>query len=147
MQIANICRLGAQNSSSVVFTYDNNGNRTSVQYVMSKIDDDESPNDTINDRSGDKNGDFATSGNDTIGGINISIYPNPTSGYLVLSTDSYSQSRTINVRLLSLQGIIIDEREITSDRAEFDLSGSPAGVYLLSIICDEEKHLWKIVKK
>ncbi len=137
LQLVFIFHMQAQNRANVVYNYDADGNRISVNYILTKYDEDDILNDSVSDTI-----DYVTDDLD----LNIEVYPNPTSGYLVLSSDLPGNMPKINVRLYSLQGNIIENIELTSNRTEFNISDYPAGVYFLSVIFENERHLWKIVK-
>jgi len=120
------------------FTYDADGNRTSTSLVFEKAEDD-------NDRSDEVNNplDIAL---DTIGGMQISMYPNPTSDKVILSvtgTDTYGCEAT----LTTAAGVVIERRTVSSVSSEFDMSRLASGVYLISLVSGEERHVWKIVKR
>ena len=133
-----VYRLNAQNNSMVVYNYDADGNRTSLNYILTRVDDKSISNDTVGD---------VTASSPEEPDYSVTVYPNPTSGYLVLSSNSHGDMPKTNARLYSLQGNVVEEKVITSDRTEFNLSDYPAGVYFLEIICDNERQLWKIIKK
>ena len=128
------CCINAQNNASVVYSYDTDGNRTALNYIIIRVDDENATAEST----------FCDT--EEHADMDISLYPNPTNGYLVFSADNIS-SQTFHVKLYSIQGDVVEEREITSGRAEFNLSDRPAGVYFLSVVCNDEKSLWKIIKK
>ena len=127
----------SQNNPMVVFTYDSNGNRTSLNYILTRVLDDGITEDTIN------NNKEVVSPMD----VAISVYPNPVTDYLVVATTAYDQNQVISIKVYSVNGYMIEEKVTSSDRTEFNLSNYPAGIYFLSVICDEERQLWKIIKK
>jgi hypothetical protein len=132
----------AQNNKLVSFTYDNNGNRTSLSVIVMRADENDLTDGGTNDNL-ETIYDASGFGSDTISGINVSIFPNPTSDYLILTTDSYEQ---VYVALLSTNGNTIYERTLSSCQTEFDLSDLTQGMYFLTITCNSERHVWKIVK-
>jgi PKD repeat protein len=64
------------------------------------------------------------------------IYPNPTSGKvtLIFSGKDYHE-----VKIISGMGNIIEQRQSTAEKMEFDLSGFPYGIYLVQVF-DNGKH-------
>lgn len=128
--------LNAQVNSTVVFGYDDDGNRTFVSYIIERIDENDSVQDnrSFNDLENTET-------------QNISVYPNPTNGYLMLSYDSFNDKEAVYVKLYSMQGMVLDERVMTSNCLEFNLLEYPAGIYFLSVSYDDNNYLWKIVKK
>ena len=139
----NIC---AQNIMRASFNYDRNGNRISQSIIIIRVDENNMYNDSITD-SHDSTETLDDTGIDIIGGINMSIYPNPTCGTLILSTDTSQPSNHIIASLLSFNGNLLDEKNIISTKTEFDLTGFPSGIYFLITNCQNEKHVWKIIKK
>lgn len=132
--------LNAQTNATVVFNYDVDGNRTSLNYVIIRVEEDlESVLEGV-----DK--DLSTNNDDIFGEINLNVYPNPTSGYLVLSSNSQDQVQDVKAKLLSLRGDVVEERVISTGDTEFNLSSYPAGIYFLSIEFNGEKQLYKIIK-
>lgn len=132
----------AQNNKLVSFTYDNNGNRTSLSVIIMRADENDITNGSTNDNLETIEEAYGVA-SDTISGINVSIFPNPTSDYLILTTDSYEQ---IHVALLSLNGNTIYERTLTSCQTELNLSDLTKGMYFLTINHNGERHVWKIIK-
>lgn len=135
--------IHAQTNKRAVFTYDNNGNRTALNVVMIRVDEEAILNDSIYDRNSSEN--YTDKGLDTIDCANISIYPNPTCGYLTLTADLHDNT-TINVSMLSFGGKLIDHKTMTGQNVEFDMTNLSNGVYFLIIDYQEEKHVWKIIK-
>lgn len=132
----------AQSNKLVSFTYDNNGNRTSLSVIIMRADENDITNGSTNDNLETIEEAYGVA-SDTISGINVSIFPNPTSDYLILTTDSYEQ---IHVALLSLNGNTIYERTLTSCQTELNLSDLAQGMYFLTINHNGERHVWKIIK-
>ena len=121
----------------IVFDYDDNGNRTSVNYICMRVDENEFLADT----------DELSPSDVSNGDINLSIYPNPTTGYLVLASEYNDDNQDMMARLFSVQGNLIEEKRIVDDHTEFDLTQAPAGIYFLYVENTGEKLLWKIIKK
>lgn len=132
----------AQNDKLVSFTYDNNGNRTSLSVIIMRADENDITNGSTNDNLETIEEAYGVA-SDTISGINVSIFPNPTSDYLILTTDSYER---IHAALLSTNGNTIFERTLTSCQTEFNLSDLTKGMYFLTINHNGERHVWKIIK-
>lgn len=141
--------IKAQSNSFIVFDYDHNGNRTSMYYIFTRVDENELPKDTTafyrNILSDELSPNDISDGYNV--NISLSIYPNPTTGHLVLASDGDSSNQVIIARLVSAQGKLIEERRLVSNQTEFDLTQEPAGVYFLYIERTGEKQLWKIIKQ
>lgn len=133
--LAGALRLDAQNDAIVAYSYDADGNRISLNYTIIRVDEDKSVSDEYN----------ADENNITEESC-LSVYPNPTNGYLTLSSNFSNDMQNVEVKLYSLQGNIIENRVVTSNFMEFNLSDYPAGIYFLSVVRNDERQLWKIVK-
>jgi len=68
----------------------------------------------------------------------VSVYPNPTSGLLVIETNSLQ-----HVKVYDIRGILLE----TSDNNEIDLSQYSRGVYLIKIITDKGTTVKKVILK
>ena len=127
------------------FTYDLNGNRTARSIIVLKSNENEIGNDAVADYY-DSSENCEDAGIDTFDGINMSIYPNPTCGSIILSTDISQHNQPINASLLSLSGNLLENKTITVSETEFNLNGYSPGVYFLVINCQNENHVWKVIK-
>ena len=133
-----------QSNSRITFTYDSNGNRTAFNVAMIRVDEDAIRNDSIFDSN--LSGSSVENYQDIINGINISLYPNPTCGSLMLSTNTNENYIPIDISLLSFGGNIIDKKTLTGQNIEIDMTGCSPGVYFVVIHSQGEKHVWKIIK-
>ncbi|MFK5854837.1 MAG: C10 family peptidase, partial [Bacteroidota bacterium] len=81
---------------------------------------------------------------------NLAIYPNPTTGMLNVKFNTEKQG-DMQIKLMSVNGQVIFNEEITNTSGQynysFDISDRAKGIYLLSIISDNEKIDRKIVLK
>jgi peptidase C10-like protein/type IX secretion system substrate protein/Spi protease inhibitor/CUB-like protein len=81
---------------------------------------------------------------------NLSIFPNPTTG--MLNVKFYAEKQgDMQVKLVSISGQVIFNEVITADAGQynrsFDISNQAKGIYLMSIMSDDEKIDRKIVLK
>ena len=136
-----MCSFGlkAQTNYLVMFQYDADGNRTGISWMLLRSDG----NTFANDSTYTTNKELS----ETVGEIDISIYPNPTTGYLVLSSNNCDNNQFLKATLTSFRGETLEERTLSSYQIEFDLSRYSAGIYFLTVECNGDKHLWKIIKK
>lgn len=113
---------------SVIFTYDNNGNRVSRSLCFRRI---------------------VEPGHDpsTLSPAPYDLFPNPTSGQFSIIMKEPSQTGKLHAVLLTMTGVVIDEKDLNETQTSFDLSGQASGVYLLEIKGAEEHQSWKIIKQ
>lgn len=129
--------LKAQNAT-VHFSYDANGNRTTRYLTFQKVEE--------NGKSAEADNEALASASDLIGTSQVSLYPNPTYGKFTVAMKEMGDV-CIHATLTTTTGTVIQQGKLTSLQSTFDLSGQPAGVYLLRLNTDEETHVWKIVKQ
>ena len=75
-------------------------------------------------------------------GLDVELYPNPTTGYVKLKGDLTEGT----ARLTDVTGRLISENQLP-DHYLIDLTREPEGVYLLEIQVDNEKIVKRIVKQ
>lgn len=129
----------AQNAT-VVYHYDNCGNRVERLLEFIKIVDDKGREDSDDGKG------WLTMAEDSIGGIPLSLYPNPTSGKFTLSFSAETPP-AVQAELCTAGGVVIEARSVKSTAEEFDLAGKPAGIYLLRLTAGRNTQTWKIIKK
>jgi hypothetical protein len=113
-------------NDSIVFSYDANGNRIARSLTFQKIDN-QDPTANIEDL--------------------YDLFPNPTSDQFYLVLKGSSQDYPIHATLLTVSGVILEERDIQADKTTFDLSGRPNGIYLLEINGPGSLQTWKVIKQ
>lgn len=129
--------LKAQNAT-VHFSYDANGNRTERYLSFQKVEE--------NGKSVEVGNEALSSATDFIASSQVSLYPNPTYGTFTVVLTGLCEER-INATLSTATGTVIQQGKLTDLQNTFDLSGQPAGVYLLRLSTNKETHVWKIVKQ
>ncbi len=128
--------IEAKAQNSVVYAYDNAGNRTERTVVLTKSVQGESNNSEY----------FK----EELGKQVVKIYPNPTDGLLSVEIINISDSDKVSGKLYlyDMTGQLLKKEEINSEKKiEFDLSKNVDGVYLLKIQMKEIESTWKIIKK
>jgi len=112
---------------SIVFTYDSNGNRTSRDLIFERLVDPKAP----------------------IGNTSpflCQLFPNPTPGeFRIQLADSETDSHT-TATLLTSQGSVLQEKELSNGTVTFDLSNHADGVYILKIRNERAAETWKVIK-
>ena len=139
LAIFSIIDSRAQNAT-VTFAYDECGNRIERSLGFKKTE--------YNGRTieGDQQTEWASQATDNFCDATLSLYPNPTEGHFTL-TLSVMPTLPVALTLSTLEGAIIETRQMKSLSTAFDLSGKPAGIYLLHLSAGEKTQTWKIIKK
>lgn len=128
----------AQNAT-VSYAYDACGNRIQRTLGFKKAD--------RNGGSSDEDGKgWQASVIDTFGLAGLSLYPNPTEGRFSLAFTE-TPPASVQARLCTAGGAVIETREVTNAVEEFDLTDKAAGIYLLRLESGGETKTWKIIKK
>lgn len=128
----------AQQSGTVSFAYDANGNRITRSINIRKVSE--------NGKDIEGGGPILAEVTDVFANIVISIYPNPTKGIVFLSLESKEKHHLLKMRLANPSGAILQEKYLEGNLESIDLSSQPAGVYLLQLTTDTEASVWKIIK-
>jgi Secretion system C-terminal sorting domain len=79
----------------------------------------------------------------------VTLHPNPTSENAILNVE-LSKITDARVQIINLVGQVLSEQTSRqTDKAQFelDLSGRPAGIYLVRITADNKTHLARLVKQ
>jgi len=77
----------------------------------------------------------------------ISIFPNPNGGKFTVEVTEMTRQTMATVLLTNFSGSVIVEKPLTQRSTSIDISASPAGTYLLTIVINGHKESWKIVKQ
>lgn len=126
----------AQNTGTVSFDYDTNGNRISRSLLFSK--------DSRNGMESDSK--FVNSMSDFFGEMSIRIYPNPTPDRFTMSVDG-DHAVDAHAFLFTFEGVLLDEKTVKNGSVEFNLSGRSSGIYLLRLTLNGESKTWRVLKK
>ena len=122
----------APSGGSVQFTYDRNGNRISRSLLFKRIDLPETP-------SQEASAPTPPSA--------FSLFPNPTPGQFAVVLQDGTESARFHALLMTENGVLLETRDITGQRTDFDLSRHPQGLYLLEIEGPQGMETWKIIKR
>ena len=128
---------------TVLFGYDACGNRVSRTLEFSRMED---PAAGSGEGTQHKETPWQASLTDRFGGLETSLFPNPTDGGFILSIGGEAPQGT-TAALCTMDGKVIEERAVNGVTEEFDLSGKPAGVYLLRLSSSKETKAWKVIKR
>lgn len=123
----------AQQTGTVSFNYDANGNR-----IMRQIE------------IGGGRGEAATA---TIAAmeshepIEVALYPNPTEGRFSVGIANAESGVRIRATVTTMTGEVLYDKTIAGQTTDFDLTSQPAGIYLLRLTVRGESQVWKVIKK
>lgn len=116
------------NHDSVVFSYDENGNRISRGLLFKRITEPHQKPESTQ-------------------ALSCDLFPNPTPGQFSIIIKEHDIKKTLHATLANLSGAVIEEKDITSNQASFDLSKQPDGIFILEIVSPNEHQAWKIIKR
>jgi hypothetical protein len=124
--------------SNVTYAYDAAGNRISRTIVI--------PAQLRAAEEEEKEEEEPTVYSEALSELLIKIYPNPTSGLIQIEIENLPANETADIALYHLSGKLITSRQ-TAGSTEIDITGQPAGIYLMRIVAGKEQTEWKIIKK
>ena len=113
---------------TIVFSYDNNGNRISRDLYFKRIGKPEQDASTLQKTP-------------------YELFPNPTSGRFSLIVKEPAKAGKIHAALHTMTGTTIIDCDIDKNPMVFDLSAYPSGIYILEIDGTEMHHTWKVIKQ
>src|SRR5262249_35675798 len=92
--------------------------------------------------------DIALSSDELKHNSTIQIYPNPTSGQLIVSY-AFSYTKPTTITIIDITGKIFYEEKVaeTNSRHIMNVKNLPAGLYLLTLKTERESHSVKFVKE
>lgn len=124
--------IGAQNK--IRYTYDNAGNRTKKEIVLT------STRSTLSEE--DEQKPYV----EEMQNHEIKIYPNPTKGVLNIKILGPNEIHG-QISIYNIVGKLIEKVEMTSNEQSFDLSTNPKGIYIMQIMINDKVSSWKIIKE
>lgn len=135
--------LKAQDNATVRYTYDGNGNRITRTLQFRRVEDPEK--DASKDESGMENTSQDLTGH--FAAADITLFPNPTYGQFQVKVERTDGSSEIRALVTTLNGAVLDERQLTDGLNDFDIVRQPAGIYFLRLTSGLEACVWKIIKQ
>ena len=78
---------------------------------------------------------------------NITLFPNPTKGQLLVEITHLDKVKKSSIEVYSLEGVSIFHQDNIRDQTQIDLSDYPAGTYILKINLGDNQSVWKIVRE
>ena len=127
------------------FGYDEAGNRTRRTVIT--ITDKSSDTVSVNEGISGENNPVNVLREDLFDGRSIAIYPNPTTGELILEITPLEQGISGNISIYTTNGslLLISKELIEVNR--MDLSDLLQGTYLLLITLEDKTKTYKIIKQ
>jgi len=78
--------------------------------------------------------------------LNMKVYPNPTSDFLILNVGNFEFS-TLNFELFDVSGKLLESKKITSITETISMENLPSSTYFLKVTSNnEEVKTFKIIK-
>jgi hypothetical protein len=135
-------------AQAVQYAYDASGNRT-VRSRVIVMPATRAAVDTAGKAQAEKTAsDVAAPYGETLAGMKISIYPNPTKGVLRIDIDGDGAPADAKVTLYSVSGNPVRQWTGVSGYGTVDVSEQPAGTYIMHITFGADRvSVWKIVKE
>ncbi|MDR0828882.1 MAG: T9SS type A sorting domain-containing protein, partial [Prevotellaceae bacterium] len=81
------------------------------------------------------------------GGHTLSVFPNPTYGLVRVEISGEMPEHPINVTLTDVNGKKLQNFTTESPYFDVDLTSYVQGNYLLLVLIDDKKSVWKIIKQ
>ena len=115
-------------NATVDFSYDDNGNRVSRCIYFEKLPDPRHDPTTPQQ-------------------VSYDLCPNPTQGQFSLILKEPENAVQLHATLLTMTGVVIEEKDCQGNQLSFDLSAQPSGIYLLHVDGPTDRQSWKVIKK
>lgn len=143
-------------SQTIMYGYDNNGNRTLRDVIVltqnkSTVppDSTNNTNDTTLAQTNTADSIKASEQNKieaSFAGNKVLIYPNPAKYYVTVEIENISGKKA-EVNVCDIFGKSIEKIQVTNNRTLIDFSQKAIGTYLLKMTIDNKSDIWKIVKE
>ena len=131
----------AQQTGTVSFNYDANGNRV-LRTLSFQRGDGKGRGDTEHPAAAP----LLATATDTLAGLELALYPNPTDGQFSVGVGNTAEGTRLEAVLCTPPGTVISRKTLAGESIDFDLSGHAAGVYVLRIEAAGQKRIWKVIK-
>ena len=132
----------AQQRGTVRFSYDADGNHTGWTIAFQR--------EQGNGKGAPGADDFSKAtptAEDIFAEMQVSLYPNPTSGTFSVALQNRADGKPMQAVLTSPTGAVLKEKQFESDLEQFDLSDQASGIYFLKLIVADEVHVWRVIKR
>ena len=78
--------------------------------------------------------------------LSLEAYPNPTTNYIKIKAN-HAKSNSLFIKVISLEGKVLQEKQVNKLTDTLDLSDLKSGIYFLSVSSGYEQTLTKIIKR
>lgn len=138
--------LGNALAQDVTYTYDLNGNRENRIIDLGKSTDSISD---FNSNTDDYNEEepLPKIYSETIEDCYVTIFPNPSGGMFKVKIEGLSEIVSGSIILTTLAGTIVFEANNVKPQTNVDIRNRESGTYILSIMIDQQKRTWKVIKR
>ncbi len=127
----------AQQSGTVSFTYDENGNRTNRQMATAKN----------NKNKCDATDNMNTNVIDSFEKLSVSVYPNPTKDKVNISINNKSTETPVHLTVSTPTGAVLFDKFMADSFETIDLSNLSNGMYLIKLVVNNERKTWTVTKE
>lgn len=134
--VISVPSFGMSGDTTFVFSYDASGNRTERVIDLTKSAEITASSSTANEEKL-----FEAE----LANLEIRIYPNPTKGVLKVEIPDIGDIKPTLV-VYNLQGKQLVHKTVSNQISTINLSGHPAGMYIMKIVNGQESLDWKIIK-
>jgi len=151
----------AQNSLSIMYEYDNAGNRVRRKVITFNPPDElpPAPSDSLQVTSyelqevvsleSQKSPEIAVADyfTETIAQVEMKIYPNPTTENITLQISNMETLQKGILQLYTLNGQLLQTRLLGEAEVTVSLAGLAKGTYILKVFINNTTEDWKIIKQ
>jgi len=127
-------------SQTVKYAYDPDGNRISRTIVLNPMQS-APQNNTEQEESA------PTYVEQIAADLQVRIYPNPTQGLLQVEIIGNDNDNKTQITVFNQSGKQVFAAKTAGQLTPVDLSGVPAGTYIMHLIIREKSEIYKIIKK
>lgn len=126
--------ISANAQQKLSYAYDSAGNRVSRTIVM-----------TARNENVDMEEDMFFE--EHIADKQLKIYPNPVKEQLTIEITGHDSTEKAEYILLNMSGAVLKRDRISSEITTVDMNRFVTGTYVLNIIINGERTVWKIIKQ